>query len=87
MWGAGGVVLAFRNQPTVSEATAEWEAWGGRVGTGQHTEHKGRWVRMDGVWEPRLRVREKNFMVEILKRESLELAELESSWCELKLQT
>ena len=24
-------------------------------------------------------------MVEILKRESLELAELESSWCELKL--
>ena len=57
------------------------------MGTGQHTEHKGRWVRMDGVWEPRLRVREKNFMVEILKRESLELAELESSWCELKLQT
>ena len=77
---------AFRNQPTVSEATAEREAWGGRAGTGQHREHKGRWVRMDGVWELRLRVKEENFVVEILKRESLELAELESR-CELKLQT
>ena len=37
------------------------------------------------MWEQRLRVKEKNFMVEILKKELLELAELESSWCELEL--
>ena len=36
MWGAGGAVPAFRKQPTVIEAMTEREAWGGRVGTGQH---------------------------------------------------
>lgn len=35
--------------------------------------------------EQRLRVKEENFVVEILKKESLELTELESSWCELEL--